>query len=102
MNKDARVGSSKGLIDLTLPSAFSAGLIFAIADNAWSSTDISTDCPVHIALKTSPVLSTETSGMLSLPTETEEGEDKELTGKIVDGKGKKLTEVEDEIDDNEE
>ena len=41
------------LIDLILPSAFSAGLLFP-----WCSTGISTDSPVHIALITSPVLAT--------------------------------------------
>src|SRR5271156_2742791 len=59
-------GVLQGLIDLILLSAFNAGLLFAIADNAWSSTGISTDSPVHIALITSPVLATRAFGTSEL------------------------------------
>ena len=52
-------------------------------------------------LKESPIISTDQSGMMSLPTDVENGEDKELSGKIVKGKGKTLEKVEDEIDEHE-
>lgn len=53
-------------------------------------------------LQTAPIVQQGGNGMMTIPTESEKCEDKKLAGKVVDGKPKKLAQVEDEIDEVEE